>query len=71
MLNLHYNKVDFLEKAYGKLFVILRTLSDKADGETHDSYADFGDKAANQSSKIVLKMLETSNDWKDMLFSKC
>lgn len=44
---------------YEKPFVILRTLSDKADGEAHESYADFGDKAADQSSKIVLKMLET------------
>ena len=44
---------------YEKPFVVLRTLSDKADGEAHESYADFGDKAADQSSKIVLKMLET------------
>ena len=44
---------------YEKPFVILRTLSDKADGEAHESYIDFGDRAADQSSKIVLKMLET------------
>ena len=44
---------------YKTPFVILRTLSDKADGNAHDSYADFGDKAANQSSKIVMKMLES------------
>lgn len=45
--------------AYQKPFVILRTLSDKADGNAHESYADFGDRAADQSSKIVLKMLES------------
>ena len=45
--------------AYDKPFVILRTLSDKADGNAHDSYADFGDLAADQSSKIVIKMLES------------
>ena len=45
--------------AYEKPFVILRTLSDKADGNAHDSYADFGDRAADQSSKIVMKMLES------------
>ena len=45
--------------AYEKPFVILRTLSDKADGEAHESYADFGDLAADQSSKIVIKMLES------------
>ena len=44
--------------AYEKPFVLLRTLSDKADGEAHESYADFMDLAAEQSNKIVLKMLE-------------
>ena len=47
--------------AYEKPFVVLRTLSDKADGNAHDSYADFGDKAADQSNKIVIKMLESIN----------
>ena len=46
---------------YQTPFVVLRTLSDKADGNAHDSYADFGDRAADQSSKIVLKMLESIN----------
>ena len=45
-------------KTYGKPFVIIRTLSDKADGEAHDSYENFGDESANQSCNIVLKMLE-------------
>ena len=45
--------------AYDKPFVLLRTLSDKADGEAHDSYENFADLAAQQSNKIVLKMLES------------
>ena len=44
--------------AYEKPFVLLRTLSDKADGEAHESYENFMDEAAEQSNKIVLKMLE-------------
>ena len=44
---------------YGKPFVVIRCLSDMADGNAHDSYEDFGDKAAANSSRIVLKMLET------------
>ena len=39
-------------------YTVIRALSDKADGKAHDSYADFGDKAAANSSRIVLKMLE-------------
>ena len=46
-------------QTYEKPFVILRTLSDKADGDAHESYADFGDLAAKQSNKIVIKMLES------------
>lgn len=44
---------------YDKPYVILRTLSDKADSEAHESYENFMDVAADQSSKIVLKMLES------------
>lgn len=44
--------------AYKKPFVVIRALSDKADGKAHDSYANFGDVAAENSSKIVLAMLE-------------
>ena len=47
--------------AYKKPFVLLRTLSDKADGQAHDSYENFADLAAEQSNKIVLKMLESMN----------
>jgi adenosylhomocysteine nucleosidase len=39
-------------------FAVLRVLSDKADGHAHDSFEDFAELAADQSSKIVLKMLE-------------
>ncbi|MBQ8142345.1 MAG: 5'-methylthioadenosine/adenosylhomocysteine nucleosidase [Bacilli bacterium] len=39
--------------------VVIRALSDKADGHAHESYSDFGDKAAKNSSQIILKMLES------------
>ena len=43
---------------YETPFVVVRALSDKADGNAHESYENFGDVAANHSSRIVLKMLE-------------
>jgi len=46
-------------QTYEKPFVIMRTLSDKADGMAHESYVDFMDEAAEQSNAIVLKMLES------------
>lgn len=46
-------------EAYEKPFVIMRTLSDKADGQARESYVDFMDVAADQSCAIVLKMLES------------
>ena len=39
-------------------FVVLRALSDKADGKAHDSYENFGKIAADNSSRIVIKMLD-------------
>ena len=45
--------------SYQKPFVVLRTLSDKADAEAQESYLNFGDLATDQSSKIVIKMLES------------
>ena len=39
-------------------FVVIRALSDKADGYARESYENFGDKAANNSSRIVIKMLD-------------
>ena len=44
---------------YGKPFVVIRALSDKADGKAHSSYKNFGDIAGANSSHIVLKMLES------------
>ena len=43
---------------YGKPFVVIRALSDKADGKAHSHYENFGDIAGANSSRIVLKMLE-------------
>ena len=43
---------------YKTPFVVIRSLSDKADGNAHDSYEDFGDRAGDNSSRIVLNMLD-------------
>ena len=40
-------------------FVVIRALSDKADGNAHESYENFGDIAADNSSRIVIKMLDS------------
>ena len=40
-------------------FVVIRALSDKADGNAHDSYENFGEIAADNSSRIVVKMLDS------------
>lgn len=42
---------------YETPFVVIRALSDKADGNAHESYENFGDEAAHNSSRIVIKML--------------
>lgn len=39
-------------------FVVIRALSDKADGKAHESIENMGDIAADNSSRIVMKMLE-------------
>ena len=44
---------------YGVPFVVIRALSDMADGNAHDSYENFGGLAGANSSRIILKMLET------------
>lgn len=44
---------------YNKPFVVIRALSDKADGKAHESYKDFGDIAGANSSQIVLKILDS------------
>jgi adenosylhomocysteine nucleosidase len=38
-------------------FVVIRCMSDKADGEAHDTYENMADLAADQSSRVVLRML--------------
>ena len=42
---------------YGIPFVVIRCMSDKADGQAHDTYENLADLAADQSSRIVLRML--------------
>ena len=42
---------------YGVPFVVIRCMSDKADGLAHESYEDFGDQAADNSASIVMEML--------------
>ncbi len=44
---------------YDTPFVVIRALSDKADGNAHDSYENFGDIAGDNSSQIVIKMLDS------------
>lgn len=44
---------------YEKPFVVIRALSDKADGNAHESYSNFGDIAGAHSSRIVLGILES------------
>ena len=43
---------------YETPFVIIRCMSDKADGLAHETYADMGDRAADNSSRIIMRMLE-------------
>ena len=38
-------------------FVVIRTMSDKADGEAHEIYKGFQDQAADNSCQIVMDML--------------
>ena len=43
---------------YDVPFVVIRTMSDKADGQAHETYENMADIAAENSCKIVLEMLE-------------
>ena len=43
---------------YETPFVVIRALSDKADGNAHSSYENFGDITADNSGRIVMKMLD-------------
>lgn len=40
-------------------FVVIRCMSDKADGEAHDTYENLMELASDQSCRIVLRMLDT------------
>jgi adenosylhomocysteine nucleosidase len=40
--------------------VVIRTLSDKADGLAHDTYENMADLAADNSCRIVMEMLKSS-----------
>ena len=42
-------------------FVVIRTMSDKADGKAHVTYDYFRDQAADNSSQIVMQLLEYVN----------
>lgn len=47
-----------VSRLYGVPFVVIRAMSDKADGLANESYTNFVDIAADHSSSIVIKMLE-------------
>ena len=51
--------VAYVCQQYGVPFVVIRCMSDKADGRAHDTYDNFGTKAADQSGSIVMMMLES------------
>ena len=42
---------------YDVPFVVIRCMSDKADGLAHETYDGFGDQAADNSARIVMEML--------------
>ena len=47
---------------YGMPFVVIRCMSDKADGLAHETYENMADTAADQSSRVVLRMLTAMNE---------
>ena len=47
-------------KNYGIPFVVIRCMSDKADGKAHESYENMVTDAADQSCRVVMRMLEKS-----------
>ncbi len=44
-----------------KPFLVIRTMSDTADDEAAQTYDDFMDRAAHQSARIILKMLDLAS----------
>lgn len=47
---------------FGVPFVVIRCMSDKADGNARESIENFGDLAADRSGQIVMKMLEEMDE---------
>ena len=43
---------------YETPFVVIRTMSDKADKKAHETYMNLGDLAADRSGKILVTMLD-------------
>ncbi|MFT7220096.1 MAG: adenosylhomocysteine nucleosidase [Candidatus Azotimanducaceae bacterium] len=43
---------------FGVPVIVIRTLSDKADGRAHESYENFAQEAADNSARVVLTMLK-------------
>lgn len=47
-------------RQYGVPFVVIRAMSDKADGKAHETFDNMADIAADNSSKIIIQMLKDS-----------
>jgi len=43
-------------------FVVIRAMSDKADGNAHESFDNMSDLAAENSNKIVIRMIDNMNE---------
>ena len=46
-------------RQYEVPFVVIRSMSDKADGIARDTYLNFSDEAADRSGSIIMKMLDS------------
>lgn len=51
--------VGLVAHSYQTPFVVIRSMSDKADGEAHESYANFGKIAADHSAHIIMELVRT------------
>ena len=47
---------------YDTPFVVIRAMSDKADGNAHETYENMGDIAADNSSRIIIQILNDSKE---------
>ena len=43
---------------YDVPYVVIRAMSDKADGKAHETYENMADIAADNSSRILIRMME-------------